>query len=65
VGDMLFLCFEIYFCHLQPPVKDALDAFIYQRLEMAQRAVERQRAEGAAPTQDIHKMYPPELMRRL
>lgn len=49
-----------------PPVRDALDAFIYQRLLMAREAAARATRDGEAPPSeaDLRRRYPPELMRR-
>ncbi len=46
---------------------DALDAFIYQRMEMAKEKGRRDQAADslAAAAADWKKEYPPELMRRL
>lgn len=54
----------VYLVLFQPPVKDALDAFIYQRLLLEEQAQRQQGADNAA-TADPRKSYPPELMRRL
>lgn len=47
----------------QPPIRDALDAFIYQRVHMDH---ESKIAEGflGGSTQDVRKKYPPQLLRR-
>ncbi len=44
-------------------MKDALDAFIYQRVLMAKE--QQEKAGEDAEKIDIRKLYPPELMRRL
>lgn len=54
------LAFSPFF---QPPVKDALDAFIFQRLYLDRKNREAQ-GENVSTT-DMRKKYPAELMRRL
>lgn len=46
----------------QPPVRDALDAFIYQRVYMDN--TQKNAEGGAIATQDSRKKYPPQLLRR-
>uniref|UniRef100_A0A0N5AEB1 DNA replication licensing factor MCM7 n=1 Tax=Syphacia muris TaxID=451379 RepID=A0A0N5AEB1_9BILA len=50
----------------QPPVRDALDAFIFQRVYMdqIQKESEAQAGTAAEAGNDIKKKYPPDLLRR-
>ncbi|VDL62638.1 unnamed protein product [Nippostrongylus brasiliensis] len=47
----------------QPPIRDALDAFIFQRVHMDGQSKIAEGLPGGS-TQDVRKKYPPQLLRR-
>lgn len=47
----------------KPPVRDALDAFIFQRVYLDRKQNENN--GGTDQIQDLRKKYPPQLLRRL
>ena len=67
LGDrqvQIFLFDRLRTWEFQPPVRDALDAFIFQRVYM-DRTTREANAGNTAATEDVRKKYPPQLLRRL
>ncbi|KAK6113248.1 DNA replication licensing factor mcm7-B [Brugia pahangi] len=61
-GDVIDSLIQQKLGEKQPPVRDALDAFIFQRVYLDKK--QNEDGSGADQIQDLRKKYPPQLLRR-
>ncbi|VIO89549.1 replication licensing factor MCM7, putative [Brugia malayi] len=61
-GDVIDSLIQQKLGEKQPPVRDALDAFIFQRVYLDRK--QNEDGSGADQIQDLRKKYPPQLLRR-
>ncbi|VDM07720.1 unnamed protein product [Wuchereria bancrofti] len=61
-GDVIDSLIQQKLGEKQPPVRDALDAFIFQRVYLDRK--QNEDGSGTDQIQDLRKKYPPQLLRR-